>query len=71
MKAKIGWLKDPDCLEYRRTINGAQCVVRPVREPEKLTVWSCSIHRDNRDVDVSTHSTHWTAMAFALEGATR
>ena len=24
---------------------------------------------DNRNVDVSTHSTHWTAMAFALETA--
>ena len=66
-KAK-GWKKDPYHLEFRRTLNGAECIVRPVRPVAGgLTAWSCSIHHGDRMIDVTTHDTHWDAMAHAVE----
>ena len=70
---KSKWTKVPDSLEYRRTINGVSCVVRPVREPEKLTVWECIIHRPDEgldvNLDVTTHPSHTPAMRHAEEHA--
>lgn len=65
------WTKDEHILEFRTVIEGVECVVRPTKV-NRLTKWSCSIHRErNReDVEVTTHETHWCAQSHAV-GAVR
>ena len=63
MSAKNGWTKTGS-LEWRKTINGAQCVVHRVKHFARI-IWSCSIHRDDEEVHVTYHPTHWAAMKWA------